>query len=272
MRTKILLMIFAAFILLPSIAFADDPGTMPVQGVLSDANDALITDTVAVTFTLYGTSADVTAVVHTEVISVDVDRGFFSVALGAGATALDMDIFRNGAAELGIKVGSDAEMTPRLKLGVVPFAAHARTAEVAGDALLLNGKDLGDFAAQFIDVGEANSITTGMIKDNAVTTSKIPNSAITKAKVANAQTLYRVSSVYCEQEPGTLMTVGTCRASQHNVSSCTTLCAFPKFTVRDCDGACTCSNAVYCIIGQPCDYRRAFPSCTNTEIGAAIGN
>ena len=272
MKTKILLMIFAAFVLLPSVAFADGPATMPVQGVLTDASDAPITDTVAVTFTIYGTSADAGAVVHTEVISVDVDRGFFSVMLGAGATTLDLDIFRNGAAELGIKVGSDAEMTPRLELGGVPFAAHARTAEVASDSLFLNGKDLGDFAAQFVDAGESNSITSAMIQNNAVTTAKIPNYAVTTTKVANAQKLYRVSSVYCEQEPGTLMTVGSCRASQHNASTCTIACGTLKFPVRNCDGACACSNTVLCIIGQPCDYRRAFPSCSNTEIGVAIGN
>jgi len=64
---------------------------------------------------------------------------------------------------LGITVGADPEMTPRKALVSVGYAYRANNADN------LDGKDDSDFVQQ----GEANSISTSMIQDNMVTAAKI---------------------------------------------------------------------------------------------------
>ena len=59
-----------------------------------------------------------------ETQTVTVDQGAFTVQLGA-VSALDLSLFDGSTLYLGIKVGSDAEMTPRLAFGSVPYAARA---------------------------------------------------------------------------------------------------------------------------------------------------
>lgn len=252
---KIQLAILLVLMALPALAFAEVPGTLPVQGVLTDADGNPITDNVAVTFTIYGTAGDASATVHSETIAVDVDRGFFSVALGAGSTPLDLNIFKDGARELGITVGSDAEMSPRLEFGVTPFAAHAGSAD---DATTFDGNTTADF----VGAGQTDSVTTDMVTDGA----------ITAAKLDNPQTLYRVTSAYCANEIGTLMTTNTCRATQHNVDSCTNTCPLGQTRVRDCNGDCTCATNLFCIVGQPCDHRRSHPRCNNAAVAVSPSN
>lgn len=61
-------------------------------------------------------------------------NGLFSYDLGEWS-CLPHDLFATGAERwLGIKVGTDDEISPRTKLSSVPFAYHSLRADSAGHA------------------------------------------------------------------------------------------------------------------------------------------
>ena len=239
-------------LLLPSLASAQTvPGTLPVQGILTDSNDQAVNDNVAITFSIYDTADQV---VHTETLAVDVVNGFFSVDLGAGTTAIDLNIFQEGdAVELGIKVGSNDEMSPRLRFGSVPYAVAAEYAVSALDAE----------NAIF-----ANSAQNAQTAQNAVNAENVNDGTITEAKLANAIPVYEVTNTFCEAEVGTIMTNPTCRARQFNVDQCTNTCTGIERRARNCNGQCDCV-AHLCAIGLPCPPTRG-PNCPNQPVAGYI--
>jgi hypothetical protein len=86
---------------------------------------------------------------------------------------------------LGITVGTDDEMTPRVQLGSVPFAVQALTVP---DGSITTAK-IADGAVTQAKLGSDvslvppdGSITTAKIADGAVTTTKIANGAVTQDK------------------------------------------------------------------------------------------
>lgn len=227
-------------LLLPSLASAQTvPGTLPVQGILTDSNDEAVNDNVAITFSIYDTGDQV---VHTETLAVDVVNGFFSVSLGAGNTALDLSIFQGGdAVELGIKVGSNEEMSPRLEFGSVPYAVMSEYAASAQNA--------------------QNAV-------NAQNAQNVADGAITEAKLAGAVPLYMVTNTFCEAEVGTIMAGDSCHARQFSVDACTNTCSGLQRRVRNCNGECACQSFL-CIGGQPCPPSRG-PSCPNQPVAGYI--
>lgn len=239
-------------LLLPSLASAQTvPGTLPVQGILTDSNDQAVNDNVAITFSIYDTADQV---VHTETLAVDVVNGFFSVDLGAGTTAIDLNIFQEGdAVELGIKVGSNDEMSPRLRFGSVPYAVAAEYAVSALDAE----------NAIF-----ANSAQNAQTAQNAVNAENVNDGTITEAKLANAVPLYKVTNAFCEAEVGTIMSNPTCHAKQNDLASCNNSCQFGNMKVRGCSGQCTCQLSFICI-NPPCPELRG-PSCANQPVAGYI--
>ena len=81
--------------------------------------------------------------------AVQVSDGLFNVMLGSINNTLAAAISGNNELYLGIKVGADSEMIPRVQLGSAPFAMQALTVP-------------------------DNSITTAKIADGAVTQAKAP--------------------------------------------------------------------------------------------------
>lgn len=284
---KRILGLSAGLMLFSSIASAQVvPQSIAVQGVLTDAQEAPVVGNVAITFRIYD---DADNEVFSQTIPVDVEAGFFSVKVGGAGNTIDPSLFRdNQGATLGIQVGSSAELSPRLEFQTVAYAAIA---EYAADAQTLQGFSPSDFQSQFVNNGAANSITQTMIQNGAINTAKIANGSITTAQLAansvtsaqiangtiktedvdGAIPVYRVTNFYCEHEPGTLMSLSTCRANQENVSSCTNSCSgVTPIRRRDCNGNCTCGGLTLCIIGQPCDPRAGFPACTNAPAGSLL--
>lgn len=115
-----------AALLAPSLALAQAPSAVPLQGVLTDANGGVLDGDFTIALTLYDAPVG-GAAFHTEVQSVSVDQGVFTVYVGETA-ALDLADFIGKQPYLGIKVGADPEMSPRLRLGSVPYAAYAEYA------------------------------------------------------------------------------------------------------------------------------------------------
>lgn len=252
-----------------SVAVAQDvPQSVAVQGVLTDAADVPVTDNVAITFRIYD---DANTPIFSQTIPVDVENGFFSVNVGDATTPVDHTIFRdNSAPTLGIQIGSSDELSPRLEFKTVPYASHSAFANFAWEAETLGGFTAGQFASEFVNLGEANVIATAMLQDGAVTGAKIADGSITNADLRNPQQVYRVTNVYCEQEPGTLMTSSTCRATQRNVETCPACPSAQPVEVRDCNGQCACTLFSLCIVGQPCDFRASHPQCANAPAGYIV--
>ena len=92
------------------------------QGRLTDPStgDAVADDTYSMVFSLYDVGSGGSAL-WTETKDVAVQGGLFSTALG-DTTALDMGLFDGQALWLGIKVGADAEATPRQQVLPVAYA------------------------------------------------------------------------------------------------------------------------------------------------------
>ncbi len=110
------------------------------QGRLQDASGAPVANgTYSVTFSIYNVSSGGSAL-YTETQNVTVDKGGFSAYIGS-VTPLNLPF--NEDYFLGMTVGSDPEMTPRLKLSVVGTSIFALDAGNAGN---LGGQPPSSFA------------------------------------------------------------------------------------------------------------------------------
>ena len=102
------------------------PTGIPYQGRLTDAGGTVINGSRALTLTLYNSGS---TVIYSETQTVTVTNGLFSVEVGtgtpvtgtfAGINFTTYDLF------LGVKVGTDPEMVPKIHLGVVPFSMTSK--------------------------------------------------------------------------------------------------------------------------------------------------
>jgi hypothetical protein len=133
----------AALFLLTSTAHAESPARIPLSGYLTTATGAAIDGEVEVSFTLYAAPSGGDGVIFTETRTVSAKDGRFAVQLGDGETPMDLSLFRDvDGLWLGISVDGDREMSPRIAMTSVPYAAHAQTAM---DARTLDGLDVEAF-------------------------------------------------------------------------------------------------------------------------------
>lgn len=103
---------------------------IPVQGRLTDADGNPLSGNYTITASIYNVSSGGTALCS-DTETVAVDNGLFS---------MDVDNCTNShvngqALWLGIKVGSDAEMTPRQPIYPVPYAMSLRPGAVINDTM-----------------------------------------------------------------------------------------------------------------------------------------
>jgi hypothetical protein len=132
MRTFVIVLLLA----MGRVALAGVPAHMPVQGYLTDASNTAVNGTVQIQFQIYSAATGGTAI-YSETQAVAVDHGSLTVYLGSNVP-LDMKLFRGGSAFLGITIQGEAEMSPRLELATVPFAAYAQeTAAVPPGAVMM---------------------------------------------------------------------------------------------------------------------------------------
>ncbi len=144
LRTTTALAAFGLLSATPSLLRAASPNLVGYQGVLRDGGGNPQTGTFAVTFTIYVAPAG-GAGIWTEAQSVTTDvNGSFSIMLGS-ITALDETVFSGENSYLGVTVSPDPEMTPRQRLGSVPYAHRVGTVDsasggtVVGDVVITSG-------------------------------------------------------------------------------------------------------------------------------------
>ena len=111
-------------------AASTSTGTIAYQGRLADADGTPITDTVNMEFRLYDVASGgifLWEELWTGSNSVQVSDGLFNAMLGSLTPIPQSVITGHDSLFLGITVGTDDEMTPRVQLGTVPFAVQALT-------------------------------------------------------------------------------------------------------------------------------------------------
>jgi hypothetical protein len=127
-----------------SMAMAQVPGVFHFSGELNTNNGAL-TDTIDVQIALYDDPVlgGETHELWAEMQTVTVTQGRFHVMLGADEiNPILPSTFQKAAVYVGITVGSDSEMTPRSRVGTVPYAS------LAGDAATLGGVSASSYVTQ----------------------------------------------------------------------------------------------------------------------------
>ncbi len=129
------------------------------QGKLVDNNGLNVADnTYTVVFSLYAVSSSGT-VLWTESDSVTTKNGIFQVALGANTALPDNVAFNSDSLYLGIKVGADAEMTPRIRFTAVPYAFNSSS---------LDGVVATQSASGFTLTGGTSNLKTLTLNDSTI--------------------------------------------------------------------------------------------------------
>jgi len=156
------------------------PMTTNYQGFLKDASDKPMNDTVSLTFSLYDVAANGTPM-WSETQNVAVENGYFSVVLGS--TTNFSENVTKGTLYLGIKVGENAEMTPRQEITSSFFAMRAGIAETVADGAVKT-EDIAPGAVTSEKVADG-SVSSVKLAASAVTGDKLAPNAITADKLAN---------------------------------------------------------------------------------------
>ena len=114
------LMLLAAF----AIARADVPQLVNYQGRLTDGTGSPVSDgSYSVTIALYDVASG-GAPLWSETQSITTEGGLFTTLLGT-FTPFDASLLTGTSRYLGISVGADPELSPRIRLASVPYALSA---------------------------------------------------------------------------------------------------------------------------------------------------
>ena len=170
------------------LAAGASTGTIAYQGRLADADGTPITDTVNMEFRLYDVASGgifLWEELWTGSNGVQVSDGLFNVMLGSLTPIPQSVITGHDSLFLGITVGTDDEMTPRVQLGSVPFAVQALTVpdgSVTTEKIADEAVTQAKLGADVSMVPPDGSITTEKIADGAVTQVKAPTLARAKSR------------------------------------------------------------------------------------------
>ncbi len=124
---------------LSGVARAAVPNLLTQQGRLFDAAGAPLATPVVMVFSVYATATDTTPL-WTETLTVSPIDGYFTVRLG-DVVALPAALFDGNLRFLGVRIGTDAEMTPRQVLASVAYAMMANnvTGDITPKSVTVNG-------------------------------------------------------------------------------------------------------------------------------------
>lgn len=192
------------------------------QGKLTNPDGTNVTDnTYSLRFRIYtDPTADTGACANTckweeTQGSVSVSGGLFHVSLGSVTTLPGSVDFNGNALYLGVKVGSDAEMTPRVRLTAAPYAFNSDTLDG------LDSSALGQLSTNQTWLGAnvfqptANS-TALTVKQ---TTNGSPSADIFAVQTANSTNIIQVTGPAANEAAVTISSVGATRALTLNSGS-----------------------------------------------------
>ena len=128
-KAALLMLVLLGVIFFYTSASTDVADFMNYQGRLTDpAGNPVMDDNYSITFTIYD---DGGAQVWIESQKVTTSDGYFTVLLGDNGSPLSCTDFSDSEYYLGITVGGDPEMTPRIRLATVPFSFKTGTVDGA---------------------------------------------------------------------------------------------------------------------------------------------
>ncbi|MEO6761592.1 MAG: hypothetical protein ABI220_04435 [Candidatus Saccharimonadales bacterium] len=162
------------------------------QGKLTNPDGTNVTDgTYSITFNIYSVASGGSSLWTETQTSVSVSSGIFQVALGSVnatlATAVD---FSTSPLYLGVKVGSDPEMTPRIQFTAAPYAFNANE---------LNGLSSNNFV-QFANGIQADASTNSSIAINKTAASgnilQLQKNGSNVFSITNSGTIQVASATY----------------------------------------------------------------------------
>ena len=131
MRKLLLITAVGVLMMSFSLGWAGIPHLINYQGMLTDNGGILISEPRDLTFTIYDAPTSGTALWTETHTAVPIEDGLFNVILGGATTPIPDSVFDAPERYLGIKVGTDPELTPRIQLSSVGYAYRARAAEYA---------------------------------------------------------------------------------------------------------------------------------------------
>jgi hypothetical protein len=159
------------------------------QGKLTNPDGTNVADgTLSIRFRIYtDPTADTGACASTckweeTQASVSVSAGRFQVNLGSVTTLPGSVDFNGSALYLGVKVGSDAEMTPRVRLTAVPYAFNADTIDGFDSGSLVQ---LSPGAQQTGNINVSGTVTSGAVNGITIGSTIQPSAAGSLAVSAN---------------------------------------------------------------------------------------
>lgn len=182
---------FCAFFVLPFHADAAINSQINFQGKLTNTDGTNVTNgTYSIVFSIYTVSSGGTAVWTETQPSVTVTDGIFQVSLGS-VTALPGSVdFKTNSLYLGVKVGADAEMTPRIRFTAAPYAFNASTADNStqlGGIASSGYVQLSPGAQQTGNINISGNVTAGgTYNGNTFTNSSLAFSAASAASIQSA--------------------------------------------------------------------------------------
>ena len=153
--------VFIMLAILPAVGLSDVPRQINYQGYLAGSDGNPVPDgNYQMSFAFYNTSTGGSSW-WSESQTVVMTSGYYHVILGKPGNYLDPDDF-DGGCYLGVRVGSDAEMRPRLPITATAFSFRSATAD---DADRLGGQHAGAFMSAGTDnwVDAAGDTMTGTL-------------------------------------------------------------------------------------------------------------
>ena len=119
------------------------PSYWPYQGFLFDASGQPLNASVSLNVSVYEQSNSAVALWQGNVSPVEVRSGTFSVDLGEVGGAQLLQLINEGRARyIGVAVNDDLELTPRTRIGALPYAT------LASNAIQFNGRSVNEFVDQ----------------------------------------------------------------------------------------------------------------------------
>lgn len=178
--------ILLTLVLMVAPTLASVPPIINYQGKLMQPSGTAVADGIySIQFAIYDVPTGGTAIWSETNPSVQVKGGLFATMMGS-VVNLPTNVFDNPNRFLGIKVGSDAEMTPRQQIASVAFAMKADEADsskTVPDGAITTSK-IADNSIISPKLAEG-SVTGAKITPQAVTTDKLADLAVSTAKIAD---------------------------------------------------------------------------------------
>ncbi len=162
-KTTVLFIIWFLLILASVSVAQNTPTVINYQSLLTDIDDVPVTDSsYSVLFTIYDAAISGESK-WTETRSVTTTGGLFSILLGSVNPLLDT-VFDGQTRYLGIRIGTDPELTPRIAIVTVPYSMRVSTIDGAAGGNITGRLNVGDnnnISGDYAFIAGYNNTTNG---------------------------------------------------------------------------------------------------------------